>query len=242
MAPASRAPSRPAPTGDRRPALVLDVGGVLLVDPMPTLFARLAQAGERPRAALLAFYRAQLRQGFWDGTLAEDEFWSRLLCAAGLSSTDARAWRDEVLAWQTPLPAVERLTAWAASARILLLSNHRSAWIRPRLAAAGVVLPASGATGDGPIERALVSEETGLVKPDDVAFEAALAVAGPGTRCLFADDQPPNVARARAVGLPAVLVEPDGRWMAEVDAWLAGEGVGLSGGPAVPADEATLEP
>ncbi len=223
--------------------LVLDIGGVLLADPMPTLFQHLAEAGERPVAAVRGFYLANLREGLWSGEMAEDEFWSRILCAVGLSSREARQWREQLLAWQPPLPAAERLADWSAVARILLLSNHRSAWVRPALSAAGIPIPepavrtqvalsrpaprpiASKLDSARPrwIERAMISEETGLVKPDRGAFAAVLAYAGSATPCLFVDDQRPNVDSAIASGLPAILADPEGAWIGEVEAWLGAE-------------------
>lgn len=203
-----------------RPLLVLDVGGVLLTDPMPILFDHLAEAGGRPRADIYGFYQANLRHDFWSGAIGESELWAALLPAAGLALDEEPAWRARMIEWQTPLPAIERLAGWAAHADVEILSNHRTIWIRPLLEAAGVPLPGVGEDGSGLIRRALVSEETGLVKPDAEAFRAALAIAPPGGRVLFADDQRPNVAEAPRAGLPALLVERDGAWMAEIDRWL----------------------
>lgn len=203
-----------------RPLLVLDVGGVLLTDPMPILFDRLAEAGGVPKADVYEFYRANLRQRFWSGAISEDEFWPELLCAARLAAGDAPEWHAAVLEWQTPLPAIGELERWAAAADIEILSNHRTAWIRPALEAAGVALPPPGVDRPGLIRRALVSEETGLVKPDADAFRAALEIARPDLPALLADDQPPNVASARAVGLPAILADDARRWVEDVDRWL----------------------
>ncbi len=219
-----------------RPLLILDIGGVLLTDPMPILFGRLAQAGERPRDSIYRFYLANLRNDFWAGRIAEDEFWSRLLCASGLSSADARDWRTDLISWQRPLPALAELPSWSARADVEILSNHRSAWVRPAMRSAGVALPEPGEDSAGLVRRALVSQETGLVKPEPAAFLAALSFAEPRTPCLFVDDQPSNVAAAEATGLPALLADPGERWMADVEQWLesgaapAARGVLASGG------------
>lgn len=208
------------PTSASRPLLVLDVGGVLLTDPMPILFDRLAEAGGRPRNEIYGFYQANLRNRFWSGEIGESDLWSGLLPASGLGLDEEPKWRAAVVEWQTPLPAIDRLAGWAARADIEILSNHRTAWIRPLLEAAGVTLPAVGEEGSGLIRRALVSEETRLVKPDADAFVAALQIAPRDGRVIFADDQRPNVAAAPIVGLPSILVDPDGNWMAEIDRWL----------------------
>jgi HAD superfamily hydrolase (TIGR01509 family) len=51
-----------------------------------------------------------------------------------------------------------------------------------------------------------VSCDTGLRKPDERAFSAALqALALPAAQCLFVDDRASNVAAAQAIGIDAVL-------------------------------------
>lgn len=53
-------------------------------------------------------------------------------------------------------------------------------------------------------DRALASHLLGAIKPEPAAFEGALAALGcPASSVLFLDDNPANVAGARACGIPA---------------------------------------
>lgn len=75
-----------------------------------------------------------------------------------------------------------------------LLSNHRTAWLLPRLERFGVA---------DRFERILVSDALGAAKPSPVAFAALRA----RDDTVFFDDSPCNVDAARALGIDAHHVD-----------------------------------
>jgi HAD superfamily hydrolase (TIGR01509 family) len=63
----------------------------------------------------------------------------------------------------------------------------------------------------------LVSDALGALKPEPEVFAPALAQVLDPASVLFVDDQQKNVAAATVLGLTAILADPAGRWLAEVD-------------------------
>lgn len=186
--------------------LLLDVGGVLLVDPMRQIFDDLAHESRTARSAITNVYSTQLRRGLWDGTLAEPDFWTQILKTADLAQ-DVAAWRTRLLNYMTPLPAIDALPGLNRNYRLWLLSNHRAEWLRPKLIEVGVTDHFAGI---------LVSSETGHVKPDTFAFSHAVATVGASPdRVAFVDDKRGNVEAAEAVGIYGTVADDRGDWVGQ---------------------------
>ena len=67
-----------------------------------------------------------------------------------------------------------------------------------------------------------ISAEIGVMKPDAAAYHAVLAMlALPAAACIFVDDQPDNVAAARALGMQGVVFDNTPACLAALDALLA---------------------
>ena len=91
---------------------------------------------------------------------------------------------------------------------------HRD--LRPDAAAAGL---------DRLVDHWSISCEVGVQKPDRAIFQHALE--GIGTepaRTLMVGDRPETDGGAPAVGVPVLLVPPNGPWLSAVAAMLTGEG------------------
>jgi putative hydrolase of the HAD superfamily len=192
--------------------LLLDVGGVVLADPLAPLFDRLAGAGRASRAAIADFYQRRLRQGLWAGTDPEPAFWTRLTDYAGVTD-DHEALRAFTISTMSPLIPLEQLRRWARRVPIWLLSNHREEWLGPALANLGI---------DSVFARRYVSSLTGLVKPDPAAFRAVVEAAPfDAASILYVDDKVANVRAAETLGMIGLVAASDD-WPTFVDVWVAG--------------------
>jgi putative hydrolase of the HAD superfamily len=187
------------------------MGGVLIARAAPVLLAPLlAVPGADPAAVREAFRRA--RPGLWRGEVVPSAAWAALAAAAGAPGLPC-PWADDVPpAGLAPLPALARVPAWARRVRVAVLSNHRSAWVEAALRRAGVL---------GLVSPLLVSDRIGALKPHPAAYSGLLATGVPPGRILFVDDQEPNLAAARALGIGTLLADPAGAWADRVDALLA---------------------
>ena len=186
--------------------LVLDGQGVVFNDPLATFLAHLADATGQDRGVVLARWRDHVREHAWRGTIDDAAMW----CA--LVGSDPRDWGARLEAAYVPGPAAPLLPGWAAHVPVWLLTNHRTAWIEQRLERFALRRWFS---------RVLVSEALGALKPEFPVFAPLLAHVRDPAAVLVVDDQEKNVAAAAALGLSAVLADPDGRWIAEVDRLLA---------------------
>jgi FMN phosphatase YigB (HAD superfamily) len=125
-----------------------------------------------------------------------------------LVGADQRDWGARLEAAYAPGPAVPQLPVWSARVPIWLLTNHRTAWIERRLERFGLRRWLS---------RVLVSDALGALKPETAVFAPLLAEVRDPTAVLLVDDQEKNVVAAMALGLSAVLADPAGRWISDVD-------------------------
>jgi FMN phosphatase YigB (HAD superfamily) len=198
--------------------LALDIGGVLVRDPIPVLFEAMAEHGPRNADEIAAHYRAR-HHDLWSGSLAEADFWATMIDHAQSGGT-AGEWRDRLASWMEPLPALRRVCDWSKTATVYALSNHRAAWIEPVLDRAGVL---------DCFDALEISDRTGRVKPDSEdstagleAWTAMLAAwGGDPARSLYVDDKPLNCRLAERTGMRGLVADPEGRWVDEVDRWLA---------------------
>jgi putative hydrolase of the HAD superfamily len=171
-----------------RSLIVLDVHGVVITNPFPGF---LREIGERMGIGgdeMLRRWRAHWRLPFWEGSITEAEMWEAV--APGLDAAQLRSdlerryqrgpWFEFVMRHDGPM--------W-------LLSNHRTAWLMPRLERFGLT---------GRFECILVSDALGAAKPSPMAF----APLRTRDDTVFFDDSPCNVEAARALGIAAHVVEP----------------------------------
>ncbi len=186
--------------------LVLDGQGVVFNDPLATFLAQLAEATGQDRGAVLARWRDDVREHAWRGAIDDAAMWS------ALAGNDPQDWGARLEAAYVPGPAAPRLPGWAALVPVWLLTNHRTAWIEQRLERFALRRWLS---------RVLVSDAIGALKPEPPVFAPLLGHVRDPATVLVVDDQEKNVAAAAGLGLSAVLADPEGRWIAEVDRLLA---------------------
>ncbi len=167
--------------------VVLDVHGVVINNPLPGF---LRDVGDRTLVGgdeLLRRWRARWRRPFWEGSITEQEMWEAI--APGLDAVELRA---DLEARYRPGPWFHFVMRYDGP--MWLLSNHRSAWLMPRLERFGVA---------DRFERILVSDALGAAKPSPRAFAALQA----RHNAVYFDDSPCNVEAARALGIEAHLVD-----------------------------------
>ena len=182
--------------------LVLDGQGVVFNDPLAAFFDQVADSTGQARGAVLARWRDDVRDRAWRGAIDDRAMWTALI------GGDHRDWGARLEAAYAPGPAAPRLPGWAARVPVWLLTNHRTAWIEHRLERFGLRPWFS---------RVLVSDALGALKPAPAVFAPLLAHVRDPAAVLFVDDQQKNVTAAAALGLSAVLADPVGRWISDVD-------------------------
>jgi HAD superfamily hydrolase (TIGR01509 family) len=116
--------------------------------------------------------------------------------------------RARLVAGLRPLPALARVRDWRRRVPVAVLSNHRSEWLLPVLARAGL------GSEDA---RILVSDRIGAVKPDPAAWDALLAPGIDPAGVLVVDDAEPNLRAAAARGMRTLPADPGGAWTRAVD-------------------------
>lgn len=194
-----------------QPCVVFDFSDVLFADPMGEVQDSIAAAAGADRRDLGDFYAEALRDPLWRGTIAEPEFWRRILAYAGLPIEPDR-WREFLLARTVPLPSCRNLRAWAERATLYLLSNQRTEWLEPALARYGYL---------DAFKARFISDRMGHLKPEDEVYEAVLqAWRGPASEALFVDDQEAYLDPARQHGMTTLLAGPGQSWWIDVDKWL----------------------
>lgn len=182
----------------------IDLGGVLVHDPLHELLDALEGAGGKPQREIQAWYLDNLRYPLWSGTLQEEEFWEEIIRFSGASGTPQQ-WREFLEDSLRLLPAAERIEELAAQGPLFTASNHRSEWIMP-------VLQSSGLADH--FTEILISSEVGEVKPDPEFFHILTKRAGtPPSEILFIDNLERNTKAARAEGMETLLADPGGDWV-----------------------------
>lgn len=187
--------------------LVLDGQGVVFDAPIKRFLATFADDQQLSLAAIEARWDSGLRERAWRGQIDDEDLWNAL---AG-RSVDAAQTRLRLDASYRPGPAAPHVADWSGKARLCLLSNHRSAWLLPRLDAFGI---------RSSFEKIWVSDATGYVKPEAAAFDPVFRYRDAGLDVLFVDDQPHNVRAAEVLGIRGLVAAPDQRWLEQVSRWL----------------------
>lgn len=194
-------------SGRRNKLLVLDGQGVVFDAPIRRFLANFANDYQLSLLDIEARWESGLREQAWRGLIEDEPLWNAL---AG-RPVDAAHMRRCLDASYRPGPAAAYIADWSSKAQLWLLSNHRSAWLLPRLNAFGMTER---------FKRFLISDKTGFVKPEAAAFDPVVRHGVAGQNVLFVDDQPHNVLAADALGIHGVVASPDGGWLDYVSRWL----------------------
>lgn len=150
---------------------------------------------------------------FW-GKVVRVPLWTgRIDIPAVLDLLCNRFELDE-LDWQPhnlqPLPWAEQ--ALRACPEVAVLSNHRSEWLLPAFERFGWRLPT------------FVSDTLGTLKPEPDCYLKCLSAWGSAPEeVLFVDNKQINVDAARQLGMQALLADPQGQWVSQVES-IFGEG------------------
>lgn len=182
--------------------LVLDVHGVVLSNPLMRFLGQLAEATGQLPTDVINRWQDQLRMQTWTGRITDDELWR---CLAG--EAQERDWR-KLLEEQYELgPAANHLHDWSQRVPIWLLSNHRTAWLLPRLSRFGLM---------DYFQRTIISDMLGVTKPDPAAYTQILDNVSEPAMALFVDDKSCNVAAAACLGISTVLAGKSNLWISKV--------------------------
>ncbi|MCC9310024.1 HAD family phosphatase [Kitasatospora sp. RB6PN24] len=176
-----------------RPAVLIDIGGVLSPDHLAAVADDWAgRLGRTPAEVMAALYGGNDDQ-ILIGRVSEDAWWGVVAERLRLGPAQSGALRADVTrghAWDPELVAAVR--ALRPAARTAIVSN---AWpsMRPALQHAGLL---------DLVDAVVLSCEVGCAKPDPRIYELALhRLAAAPADALFIDDTPGHVTAARALGL-----------------------------------------
>ncbi|QGQ96472.1 hypothetical protein EHS13_17065 [Paenibacillus psychroresistens] len=189
----------------KKTQLVLDLAGVLVSNLSPLFWRQIAElAGNISCEQLKERFKAELREDFWSGRMAEEEFWVWLVrICPNLDMEAARKLLNNNL---IALPAIEHLAKWSKYANIHLLSNHRVEWLRPLLSS---IKPH--------IQSCTISSEVGFCKPDIRIYEIVSSHINSRNPILFVDDQAKNFPPATKLGWSTLQADSLGNWIEEVN-------------------------
>jgi putative hydrolase of the HAD superfamily len=184
--------------------VILDFGGVLGLPQDPVRTANLATLSRLSMEEFSGLYMRD-RLELDRGTLSTEDYWARLLRAAGVTpapSLIARMEEEDSLGWTR---INNRMVSWAAELRdagyaTAILSNmpaDKLSYMRK--------LPAFDWIREFPV--AVFSCDHRMVKPEPEIYRLCLRLLAkkPG-ECLFLDDSSQNVEGGRAAGIAALLL------------------------------------
>lgn len=169
--------------------LVLDAHGVIFNTPLTGFLHDLGEMTGEGGVDLIARWRSEIREPFWNGSLDETTMWQ--LVAPALPPDELR--RDLECRYE-PGPLFDLVADWPND--LWILSNHRTNWLAARLARFGITEH---------FDKIIVSDSVGSSKPRPAAFDE-VTVASSERRVLFIDDQFKNVSASRRLGVPAAVV------------------------------------
>lgn len=219
------APGDPLPGGRRPGAVLLDVGGLLLLPSHRTVCAALAPLGLHPDvrrldgAHYLALARSETVGGQTTVGFAVESYWVAYALAAGVAPVQAQRAGSAIREVQSSRSVFTRaapgcragLRAIASvGAPIVLVSNTEHGHVEAALRDLGIcqVGPGRGV----PIRAIVDSHVVGVAKPDPGIFALALERAGEGatTAVHVGDSLRADVRGALGAGLAAVHYDPLG--------------------------------
>jgi HAD superfamily hydrolase (TIGR01509 family) len=194
--------------------LLLDIGGVLLENVLRAeWWKRLAQRSGHPAAELEQMFACRIKPALWTGRMSPSDFWKLLATVVdpddpGLCRQLQRELKEDL----QPLPAIFRIAEWARQVHVALLSNNVSEWLEPHIARFEL---------HDACDFILISDQTGLRKPDRRAFQCALDQwRKPSSTVLCVDDNENNLSVASEIGMATLLAVPSGGWERQVDRWI----------------------
>lgn len=178
------------------------VGGLFGV--VPVLAERLALA----ETEILSGLGEDSWLALMEGRCTEERYWRSVLDETGWPLSPEELGRFAREAFGRIVPGMPGLVARLRSYRLAMLSDHCREWMsfidqaHPFLA---------------PVRERFLSFEMGQTKRQRSTFEQVLRqLACPAEGCLFIDDHPPNVERARTAGIPALLFSSAERLAADL--------------------------
>lgn len=183
--------------------LILDLGGVIINDPMQQFFDKLDSLSRKSREEIVDFYSDNLRDSLWSGALEEKDFWLQLFFFSEVDQSNNLS--DYIRELSFPLPAADRLLDLQKTAPLIALSNHRSEWIRPVLIENNL---------NQYFQEIFISSEIGVVKPDPESIEYVLnQLNAQAEEVVFVDDKERNLKTAKKLGVKTILAGPSGKWL-----------------------------
>jgi putative hydrolase of the HAD superfamily len=184
-------------------SVILDFGGVLGLPQDPARASNMASLCRISMEEFSRLYKLD-RPELDRGTLSTEEYWTRILQAAGVPPTPeliALIEEEDSLGWTR---INQRVVDWAAELRAAglttaILSNmptDKLAYIRK--------IPAFDWIDDFSVT--VFSCDHNLVKPEPAIYRLCLDLLGKEPEdCVFLDDTPVNVVGGRAAGIPTLL-------------------------------------
>lgn len=192
-------------------AIIFDCGRVITKDQDMELSDRMADLLGAPRIPFRAVYAAE-RLEYDRGTIDAAEYWARVVARLGMARQGG-AIPDAVLSrlieldlrsWFSINPAtVDIIRALKKRGyRLLMLSNMN---LEGKECLLGPFRTLNGEDWIALFDEVILSCDLKLLKPEPAIYEACLALANaePGA-CVFIDDNPENVAAARARGIRGI--------------------------------------
>ncbi len=184
--------------------LVLDGQGVVFDAPIKSFLLLFTRHNNLAYESVIGRWQDRLRHLAWTGAIEDEALWNEL---AG-RKVDVKQTMRSLSASYRPGPVAKHLISWSRQVPIWLLSNHRSHWVLPQLDSLN--LSAS-------FQQMLISDLTGMVKPDPNAFAQLLNGDVAAEDILFVDDQIHNTRAAEKLGLRTVHASPELSWVNEID-------------------------
>lgn len=184
----------------RLTTVLLDFGGVIAEEGFAGgIKALAASLGQDPHALWQAGLQAVWDSGYVLGKGCEADFWALFKSRTGVDG-DTAAWREIILKGFTVRPwmlsLADRLRGLGVTVAIL---SDQTDWLE--------LLDRREAFSTH-FDAVFNSYHYGMSKLEDAFFRLALAkLDADPARTLFVDDNPVNVARAKALGLHALLYE-----------------------------------
>ncbi len=185
--------------------LVLDGQGVVFDAPIKKFLMSFTRHNSLNYESVIGRWQDRLRHLAWTGAIDDKTLWNEL---AGRNVDTLQTMRSLSASYR-PGPVAQHLAGWSQQIPIWLLSNHRSDWVLPQFDSLNLT---------GVFERRLISDITGVVKPDPKAFTQLLNSEMNPSDILFVDDQLHNTRAAEKLGLQVIHASPEERaWVDEID-------------------------
>ena len=189
--------------------LVLDGQGVVFDAPIKRFLRLFARNNGVDYSKVAGRWENRLRHLAWTGAIDDEDLWTEL---AGKKVSIEETMRSLGASYR-PGPVAEHLALWSQLVPIWLLSNHRSHWVLPRLDQLNLT---------DAFQRLLISDSTGVVKPDANAFRELITGEVAAADILFVDDQEHNVRAAQRLGLGTLHAFPGNDWVDAIHRALQG--------------------